>query len=686
MDIKDEESSGGISLEFTTEDQNQFVTFDAVSNDHLVIRSAGQLEMPSGSLVVPEATVTVETDHVGCGDGGKVDGSSDLDSMETLASVATEKTIVEVDPAQDDMFGDIRSVNQSWFTGKHAKESLQEQGHSWRQGMWSKEEVAILMKNIEDYVKTNKLKDPMEVIFHLRKEDRKDFYRTIAAGLNRPLFAVYRRVQRMYDAKNYVGKYSAADIAKLKSLRAELGNDWAQIGARMGRSASSVKDKCRLLKEACLQGKWRYDEEERLTKAVYDVTKTTPGESITVGIPWQQVAEKVGTRTEKQCRAKWLNYLNWKHTGGTEWDKADDDKLLDKIKACNVRDEQSLPWAEMAAGWKSVRSPQWLRSKWWTLKRTIQNYDMYSIPDLVDLLKKNQRRQRLRFVRCPSQVGNRPIRIAGIEVPSLGTIKNNTLTLHLPLPLNQPDPFGAIADSFILSKGSSSSSPLLLKSLGSTESGLATISGSQIVVRPYQEGGTSRKQQVSVQLHQTSANQLIITTNQETEEESSDPVSIRAHSDELDPRVSLHDSHLGAVSDTTHGLVQADVDQLTSDISHSDSDHADGGDGNQLSSQSHLIGTDAVLSSQQEVTTSELQVVTEGSLHDNERTLVIVRSAPPSEGLVQSGSGSVENSNLENSVFTLSGALLNCQTDHSDLMDPGTDIDGKTKLVISPQS
>lgn len=38
------------------------------------------------------------------------------------------------------------------------------------------------------------------------------------------------------------------------SLRAELGNDWAQIGARMGRSASSVKDKCRLLKEACLQG------------------------------------------------------------------------------------------------------------------------------------------------------------------------------------------------------------------------------------------------------------------------------------------------------------------------------------------------------------------------------------------------------------------------------------------------
>ncbi|PIK40895.1 Cyclin-D-binding Myb-like transcription factor 1 [Apostichopus japonicus] len=297
MDIKDEDSSAGIGLEFNTEDHNQFVAFDPVGNhDHLVIRSAGQIDMTTGSLVVPEATVTVEADDVGCSDEDKVGRTEGLEPMETLATVATGKTIVEVDPAdEEDLYDDFRdtkkspvSVNQSWFTGKHAKESLQEQGHSWRQGMWSKEEVAILMKNIEDYVKTNKLKDAMEVIFQLKKEDRKDFYRTIAAGLNRPLFAVYRRVQRMYDAKNYVGKYSALDIEKLKSLRAELGNDWAQIGAKMGRSASSVKDKCRLLKEACHQGKWRFDEEERLTDAVYEVTKTTPGESITGGIPWQQ--------------------------------------------------------------------------------------------------------------------------------------------------------------------------------------------------------------------------------------------------------------------------------------------------------------------------------------------------------------------------------------------------------------
>lgn len=50
----------------------------------------------------------------------------------------------------------------------------------------------------------------------MSKDERKDFYRTIAWGLNRPLFAVYRRVLRMYDDRNHVGKYTPEEIEKLK--------------------------------------------------------------------------------------------------------------------------------------------------------------------------------------------------------------------------------------------------------------------------------------------------------------------------------------------------------------------------------------------------------------------------------------------------------------------------------------
>lgn len=58
----------------------------------------------------------------------------------------------------------------------------------------------------------------------------------------------------MYDRKNYMGKYSANEMKHLRVLRAKHGNDWAAIGGSLGRSASSVKDKCRLMKDNCKSG------------------------------------------------------------------------------------------------------------------------------------------------------------------------------------------------------------------------------------------------------------------------------------------------------------------------------------------------------------------------------------------------------------------------------------------------
>ena len=49
-------------------------------------------------------------------------------------------------------------------------------------------------------------------------------------------------------------------------------------------------------------------------------------------LSWAAVAEKVGSRTEKQCRAKWLNQLSWKERGGQEWCKSDDLMLVKKLK------------------------------------------------------------------------------------------------------------------------------------------------------------------------------------------------------------------------------------------------------------------------------------------------------------------------------------------------------------------
>ncbi|XP_071187686.1 cyclin-D-binding Myb-like transcription factor 1 isoform X2 [Salvelinus alpinus] len=293
------------------------------------------------------------------------------DSDITEEGVAQIQILQSSDPQNSE---EISPVSQAWFTTKEDKDTLVNKGHKWKQGMWSKEEIDLLMSNIQQYVKGRGMEDPAEIIFEMSKEERKDFYRSVAWGLNRPLFAVYRRVLRMYDNRNHVGKYSPEEISKLKELRQKHGNDWATIGAALGRSASSVKDRCRLMKDTCNTGKWSEEEERRLSDSVYALAGVCPGRAVTGGVSWAAVADLVGTRSEKQCRSKWLNYLNWKQSGGTEWTKDQDLSLVHRIVELDVDDENELKWEELAGGWSSVRSPQWLRSKWWSIKRQVANH------------------------------------------------------------------------------------------------------------------------------------------------------------------------------------------------------------------------------------------------------------------------------------------------------------------------
>ncbi|XP_071357750.1 cyclin-D-binding Myb-like transcription factor 1 [Trachinotus anak] len=328
---------------------------------------------------------------------------------------------------------EVSPVSQAWFTTKEDKDTLANKGHKWKQGMWSKEEIDILMSNIDRYVKDRGIEDPAEIIFEMSKEERKDFYRSVALGLNRPLFAVYRRVLRMYDNRNHVGKYTPDEIERLKSLREKHGNDWATIGAALGRSASSVKDRCRLMKDTCNTGKWSEEEERRLAEVVYEMAGVSPGSAVTGGVSWASVADQVRTRSEKQCRSKWLNYLNWKHSGGTEWTKEDDLNLIRRISELEVEDENEIKWEDLAGGWSSVRSPQWLRSKWWSIKRQVANHK--EIPFSV-LLKG------LQELMASSQTGSGPgspsssslqIRLTRLEESSGSPAPSSVAALQIPV-------------------------------------------------------------------------------------------------------------------------------------------------------------------------------------------------------------------------------------------------------------
>ncbi|KAK6292251.1 hypothetical protein J4Q44_G00368350 [Coregonus suidteri] len=169
-------------------------------------------------------------------------------------------------------------------------------------------------------------------------------------------------------------------------LRQKHGNDWATIGAALGRSASSVKDRCRLMKDTCNTGKWSEEEERRLSDSVYALAGVCPGRAVTGGVSWAAVADLVGTQSEKQCRSKWLNYLNWKQSGGTEWTKDQDLSLVHRIVELD-----------------------WLRSKWWSIKRQVANHKELPFHVLLKGL------QELMEVQVPLGAGTGP----GSPSPSL---------------------------------------------------------------------------------------------------------------------------------------------------------------------------------------------------------------------------------------------------------------------------
>ncbi|XP_066448116.1 cyclin-D-binding Myb-like transcription factor 1 isoform X2 [Eleutherodactylus coqui] len=388
----------------------------------------------------------------------------------------SEDSITQIQILQNEQLADISragndevsAVSRAWFTSKEDKDSLTNKGHRWKQGMWSKEEISILMSNIERYLKAHGIKDATEIIFEMSKDERKDFYRTIAWGLNRPLFAVYRRVLRMYDDRNHVGKYTHAEIERLRELRVKHGNDWATIGAALGRSASSVKDRCRLMKETCKTGKWTDEEERRLADVVHELTGTEIGDIVTQGVSWASVAERVGTRSEKQCRSKWLNYLNWKQSGGTQWTKEDEINLILRVAELGVLDENDINWDLLAEGWSSVRSPQWLRSKWWTVKRQIANHKDVSFSVLIKGLRQLHENQTtllgaqelenkadIQSQSGASSVQHVQIRVAHLEEsPSLP--QSSVAALQIPVQithLSSPESSSPNADSDSLSAG-----------------------------------------------------------------------------------------------------------------------------------------------------------------------------------------------------------------------------------------
>ncbi|KAF3859674.1 hypothetical protein F7725_022073 [Dissostichus mawsoni] len=278
----------------------------------LLMSSAAEEEEEAAAIeTVKSVALSQERDILHCPhndeDSEPLQKKMHLSSEEQDDSDPAEFSVILQEEEEDcpcpDQKSEVSPVSQAWFTTKEDKDTLTNKG----------------------------IEDPAEIIFEMSKEERKDFYRSVALGLNRPLFAIYRRVLRMYDNRNHVGKYTPDEIEKLRVLREKHGNDWATIGSALGRSASSVNGRRRR-------------------------------------------AATRGGRVRDVGREAGLGGDGRRFLGNGGRSGANEVRKTVSVKVLQVEEENEIKWEDLAGGWSSVRSPQWLRSKWWSIKRQVSNH------------------------------------------------------------------------------------------------------------------------------------------------------------------------------------------------------------------------------------------------------------------------------------------------------------------------
>jgi hypothetical protein len=305
---------------------------------------------------------------------------------------------------------ELKELHDVWSPTKAQEIQLQSIDIHIRRGAWTKVEEATLLANMEFLKSKHDTEDIAEYAKN-KANVSKDFYRVLGSGISRPLQAVYRRFMRqMVDATAGKGKkYSDEDLEQvnhatapscpfkldylsdfrctntlawmqltavfgliplqLQNLFTLHGNNFNKIGDTMGRSATSVRDRLRVLQGPKAK-KWNLTEEARLTEVVLQLTGRSASDLVQSNVPWEAVAKKMSPRAPHQCQQKWLAKLAWKTCAlargvSLDWSLDDDKKLVEQVSSLENQDEAGIDWnlfAETFTG--AVRTGYMLKQTW----------------------------------------------------------------------------------------------------------------------------------------------------------------------------------------------------------------------------------------------------------------------------------------------------------------------------------
>ncbi|XP_043095149.1 transcription termination factor 1 [Puntigrus tetrazona] len=290
---------------------------------------------------------------------------------------------------------------------------FRKQGIVLRHGRFSDAENDRLRQNVGDFIALTGVQDAAK-LFHPKcyPEEKSEltkvkklykFFERIAEGIPRPCHDVFNRGRKVFDERNYMGRFTEEEIKLLLKYHSLHGSNWQKISELMGRSQFSLEKRFTQLNTARKTGPWSAKEEQRLLRAVKDhiVTvlkskspnKTTPKrvnkEILYQKLPWFNISQKVKTRGWSKCREKWMSILAVQMSSGTcRGKKAQEAKirLIKVMYQLQVEDVADVDWEDLTAVFGDV-PPSYVQAKWHQLKVCyVPDWKAKCFGDIVDFL------------------------------------------------------------------------------------------------------------------------------------------------------------------------------------------------------------------------------------------------------------------------------------------------------------
>ncbi|XP_032993697.1 transcription termination factor 1 [Lacerta agilis] len=296
--------------------------------------------------------------------------------------------------------------------------NFKKKGIAVRFGKFTKKENDQLRQNVEAFLKETGIESAEKLLFaHRFPQERESisklkttnlFGAKIAQGIPRPWRLVYYRARKIYDPKNYNGRYSKREKKKLKKYQAMYGNNWKKISDLMSRSSHSVETKFSEIKCAYNSGPWGSEETRKLVQAIKetllskkrdsasekedeDGALTLTYENLCKGISWSQVETKVGTRHWRQCKQKWINIVTKKIMGKQKKRSRLEHlqintALIERLYEVEADDVEEVDWEEIASAIGNV-SPYYIRSRFYRIKAyRVPHWNSISFGEIISHL------------------------------------------------------------------------------------------------------------------------------------------------------------------------------------------------------------------------------------------------------------------------------------------------------------